>query len=57
MKKEEARRAVVSEYERWAKKYPNDARMMGAFLFFRYLQKEKSSVRMRRGGSSRTFVT
>src|SRR5215469_14481656 len=28
MKKEEARRAVLSEYDRWAKKHPNDARMM-----------------------------
>src|SRR5262249_48064587 len=44
MKKEEARRAVVSEYDRWAKKHPNDARMMGGFLFFRYLQKEKSDL-------------
>jgi hypothetical protein len=31
MKKEEAKRAVLSEYDRWAKKHPNDARMMGAF--------------------------
>ena len=31
MKKEEARRAVLSEYDRWAKKHPNDARMMGGF--------------------------
>ena len=44
MKKEEARRAVVSEYDRWAKKHPKDARMMGGFLFFRYLQKEKSGL-------------
>jgi hypothetical protein len=36
MKKEEARRAVLSEYDRWAKKHPNDARMMGGFLFFWY---------------------
>jgi hypothetical protein len=34
MKKEEARRAVLSEYDRWAKKHPNDASMMGGFLFF-----------------------
>ena len=33
MKKEEARRAVLSEYDRWAKKHPNDARMMGGFLY------------------------
>jgi len=44
MKKEEARRAVLSEYDRWAKQHPNDARMMGGFLFFRYLQKEKSDL-------------
>ena len=25
-------------------KRPNDARMMGRFLFFRYLQKEKSGL-------------
>ena len=42
MKKEEARRAVLSEYDRWAKKHPNDAAMMGGFLFFRYLQNERS---------------
>jgi hypothetical protein len=42
MKKEEARRAVLSEYDRWAKKHPNDARMMGGFLFFRYLQNERA---------------
>ena len=44
MKKEDARRAVLSEYDRWAKKQPNDARMMGGFLFFRYLQRERSSL-------------
>ena len=25
-------------------KHPNDARMMGGFLFFRYLQKERSDL-------------
>ena len=44
MKKEETRRAVLSEYDRWAKKHPNDATMMGGFLFFRYLQKERSDL-------------
>jgi hypothetical protein len=44
MKKEEARRAVLSEYDRWSKKHPNEARMMGGFLFFRYLQKERSDL-------------
>jgi hypothetical protein len=40
IKKEEARRAVLSEYDSWAKKHPNDASMMGGFLFFRYLQSD-----------------
>ena len=44
MKKEEARRAVLNEYDRWAKKHPNDARMMGGFLFYRHLQKERSDL-------------
>jgi hypothetical protein len=44
MKKEEARRAVLSEYDRWAKKHPDDAIMMGGFLFFRYLQNERSDL-------------
>jgi hypothetical protein len=30
MRKEEARRA--GEYDRWAKKHPNDARIMGGSL-------------------------
>jgi hypothetical protein len=33
MKKEEARRAILSEYDKWAKKHPGDAAMMG-FRFF-----------------------
>jgi len=44
MKKEEARRAVLSEYDGWAKKHPNAANMMGGFLFFRYLQQERSDL-------------
>jgi hypothetical protein len=44
MKKEEARRAVLSEYDSWAKKHPGDASIMGGFLFFRYLQAEKSDL-------------
>ena len=43
MKKEEARRAVLSEYDSWANKRPGDASMMGGFLFFRYLQTEQVS--------------
>ena len=44
MKKKEARRAILSEYDRWAKKYPHDAAMMGGFLFFRYLQNERTDL-------------
>jgi hypothetical protein len=44
MKKEEARRTVLSEYDRWAKKHPDAAKMMGGFLFFRYLQEERSDL-------------
>jgi hypothetical protein len=44
MKKEDARRAILSEYDRWAKKHPNDATMMGGFLFFRYLQNERTEL-------------
>jgi hypothetical protein len=41
MNKEEAR---LSEYDRWAKKHPNEASVMGGFLFFRYLQNERSDL-------------
>jgi hypothetical protein len=44
MSKEQARLAVLSEYDCWAKKHPNDASIMGGFLFFRYLQTEKSDL-------------
>jgi hypothetical protein len=44
MKKEEARRTVLTEYDRWAKNHPNQASMMGGFLFFRYLQEERSDL-------------
>ena len=44
VKKEEVRRAILSEYEGWAKKHPDDAIMMGGFLFFRYLQNERSDL-------------
>jgi hypothetical protein len=44
IKKEEARQAVLSEYDSWAKKHPYQASMMGGFLFFRYLQEERSDL-------------
>jgi hypothetical protein len=44
MNKGESRRAVLSAYDSWVKKHPNEARMMGGFLFFRYLQAERSDL-------------
>ena len=44
MSKDKARQAVLSEYDSWVKIHPNDARMMGGFLFFRYLQTDKSDL-------------
>ena len=44
MSKEEARRAVLSAYDSWAKKHPTDAIIMGGFLFFRYLQQDRSDL-------------
>ena len=44
MNKEVARRAVLSEYEKWVKNHPDQASMMGGFLFFRYLQSERSGL-------------
>jgi hypothetical protein len=44
MEQEEAKQAVLSKYDKWAKKHPNEARMMGGFLFYRYLQTDKSDL-------------
>ena len=44
MKKEEARLAIVSEYDIWAEKHPDEAIMMGGYLFFRYLHDERSDL-------------
>jgi hypothetical protein len=35
---------LLREYDRWAKKHPNDATILGGFLFFRYLQNERSDL-------------
>jgi hypothetical protein len=53
MSKEQARQAVVSEYDSWAKKHPNEASMMGGFLFFRYLQTDKSDLLDFRGSDNK----
>ena len=50
MKKDDARLAVLGEYDGWAKDHPNDAKMMGGFVFFSYLQKEKPDLLDFRGG-------
>jgi hypothetical protein len=43
-KKENARLAVLREYDRWAKGHPNDAKKMGGFVFFGYLKKERPDL-------------
>jgi hypothetical protein len=50
MKKDVARLAVLGEYDGWAKVHPSDAKMMGGFVFFSYLQKEKPDLLDFRGG-------
>jgi hypothetical protein len=40
MKKDEAQNAIVSEWDRWAKQNPDDARIMNGMIFFTYLQGE-----------------
>jgi hypothetical protein len=44
MKKEDARLAVLREYDRWAKAHPSNAKKMGGFVFFSYLEKEKPDL-------------
>jgi hypothetical protein len=56
MKKEEARLAILSEYDRWAKKHPDDAIIMGGFLFFRFLQNERSDLLDFRAGDKWQIV-
>jgi hypothetical protein len=56
MNKEEARLVVLSEYDRWAKKHPNEASVMGGFLFFRYLQNERSDLLDFRAGDKWQIV-
>ena len=43
-KKEDARLAVLREYDRWAKEHPNDAKKMGGYVFFGYLEKERPDL-------------
>src|SRR5262245_38724384 len=43
IKKEEARHAVLGEYDRWAKKHPNDARMAAFSSSDTYRKKSRTS--------------
>jgi hypothetical protein len=43
MKKEDARLAVLREYDRWAKAHPSNAKKMGGFVFFAHLEKERQT--------------
>jgi hypothetical protein len=53
MKKDDARLAVLREFDRWAKAHPSKAKEMGGFVFFRYLEKEKPDLLDFRGGASK----
>ena len=53
MRKDKARQAVLSEYDGWAKTHPNEASMMGGFLFFRYLQTDRSDLLDFRGAGNK----
>jgi hypothetical protein len=44
VRKGAAKAAILGEYARWAKKHPDDAVMMGGFLFFRYLLNDRSDL-------------
>jgi hypothetical protein len=52
-KKEDARLAVLREYDRWATDHPNDAKKMGGYVFFTYLEKERQDLLDFRGGASK----
>ena len=43
-KKEDARLAVLREYDRWAKDHTSDAKKMGGYVFFAHLEKERPDL-------------
>jgi hypothetical protein len=43
MVREQARRTLLREYDKWAKDHPNDA-AMGGMVFFRYSQTQRSEL-------------
>jgi hypothetical protein len=44
MVREEARRTLLREYDKWAKDHPDDAAKRGGVVFFTYLQKERTDL-------------
>jgi hypothetical protein len=44
MKKDDAREAIVAQWDRWAARNPNDAKVMNGMLFFVYLQEERPAL-------------
>jgi hypothetical protein len=44
MVREEARRTLLREYDKWANDHPDDATKRGGVVFFAYLQKERSDL-------------
>jgi hypothetical protein len=44
MVREEARRTLLREYDKWAKEHPDDATQRSGVVFFTYLQKERTDL-------------
>jgi hypothetical protein len=44
MVREEARRTLLREYDKWAKDHPDDATKRSGVVFFTYLQKERTDL-------------
>ena len=44
MVREEARRMLLREYDRWATDHPDNATKRSGVVFFTYLQKERSDL-------------
>jgi hypothetical protein len=56
MKKDDARLAVLREYDRWAKAHPSKAKEMGGFVFFRYLEKERPDLLVAAPANGKSFT-
>jgi hypothetical protein len=52
-KQEDARVAILREFGRWAKEHSNDAKKMGGYVFFGYLEKERPDLLDFRAASSK----